>query len=108
MLKTSAIESFDGKRSLVRNINTKDTTKYKTNDLYYIMTSLIESFDGKRGLVRNINTKDITKYKTNDLYSIMIFTNFQELEIKKSLFMFDICLFKLSNKFQNSITICFP
>ena len=36
-LKTSAIESFDGKRSLVRNIITKDVTKYKTNDLYYIM-----------------------------------------------------------------------
>ena len=36
-LKTSAIESFDGKLSLVRNINTKDITKSKTNDLYYIM-----------------------------------------------------------------------
>ena len=36
-LKTSAIESFDGKRNLLRNINTKDITKYKTNDLYYIM-----------------------------------------------------------------------
>ena len=36
-LKTSAIESFDGKRSLLRNINTKDITKYKINDLYYIM-----------------------------------------------------------------------
>ena len=36
-LKTSAIESFDGKRSLIRNINTKDITKNVTNDLYYIM-----------------------------------------------------------------------
>ena len=34
---TSAIESFDGKRSLVRNINPKDITKYKINDIYYIM-----------------------------------------------------------------------
>ena len=34
---TSVIKSFDGKRSLVRNINTKNITKYKTNDLYYIM-----------------------------------------------------------------------
>ena len=33
----SAIESFDGKRSVVRNINNKDITKHKTNDLYYIM-----------------------------------------------------------------------
>ena len=36
-LKTSVIESFDGKRRLLRNINTKDITKYKTNYLYYIM-----------------------------------------------------------------------
>ena len=28
-LKTSAIESFHGKRSLVRNINTKNITKHK-------------------------------------------------------------------------------
>ena len=35
--KTSAIESFDVKRSLVRNINTEDITKYKTNNRYYIM-----------------------------------------------------------------------
>ena len=34
---TSVIESFDGKRSLIRNINAKDIIKYKTNDLYYIM-----------------------------------------------------------------------
>ena len=34
---TAAIESFDGKRSLVRNIKTKYITKYKINDLYYIM-----------------------------------------------------------------------
>ena len=34
---TAAIESFDGKRSLVRNINTKDITKNITYDLYYIM-----------------------------------------------------------------------
>ena len=34
---TSAIESVDLKRRLVRNINTKDITKYKTNDLCYIM-----------------------------------------------------------------------
>ena len=61
------------------------------------MTSVIKCFDGKRSLVRNINTKDITKYKTNDLYCIMIFTNFQELEIKKNISMFDICLFKLFN-----------
>ena len=33
----SVIKSFDGKQSLVRNINTKDITKYNTNDLYYIM-----------------------------------------------------------------------
>ena len=36
-LKFSAIESVNGKRSLLRNINTKDITKYKTNDLHYIM-----------------------------------------------------------------------
>ena len=34
---TSAIQSLDLKGSLVRNINTKDVTKYKTNDLCYIM-----------------------------------------------------------------------
>ena len=73
---TSVIESYDGKGSLVRNITTKDITKCKTNDLYYIMTSVIKSFDGKGSLVRNITTKNITKYKTNDLYYIMIFTNF--------------------------------
>ena len=61
------------------------------------MTSVIKSFDGKRSLVRNINTKDITKYKTNDLYYIMIFTNFQELDMKRSLCIFHICLFNLSN-----------
>ena len=36
-LKTSVIESFDGKRSLGRNINTKYIAEYKTNHLYYIM-----------------------------------------------------------------------
>ena len=30
-LKTSAIENFDGKRSLVRNINTKDITNSRTS-----------------------------------------------------------------------------
>ena len=73
---TAAIESLDGKRSLVRNINTKDITNYKTTDLYYIMTSAIETFDGKRNLVRNVNTKDITKNITYDLYFIMILNNF--------------------------------
>ena len=34
---TSVIKSFEVKRGLVRNINTKDIIKYKTNDLYYIM-----------------------------------------------------------------------
>ena len=34
---TLAIESYDGKGSLVGSINTKDITKYKTNDLYYLM-----------------------------------------------------------------------
>ena len=61
------------------------------------MTSVIKCFDGKRSLVRNINTKDITIYKTNDLYYFMISTNFEELEIKRRLFMFDICLLNLSN-----------
>ena len=34
---TSVIENFDGKPNLVRNINTKDVTKYKTNGRYYII-----------------------------------------------------------------------
>ena len=34
---TAAIETFDGKRSFVRNRNTKDITKNITYDLYYIM-----------------------------------------------------------------------
>ena len=33
---TSVRESFDGKRSLARNITTKDIIKYNTNDLYHI------------------------------------------------------------------------
>ena len=73
-------------------------TNFKIPSQYlFLNTSVIESFDAKRSLVRNINTKDIGKYKTNDLYYIMICTDFEELKMKKSLFIFDICLFKLSN-----------